>query len=96
MALYDRLRAVEEPRIPVHFTIWALRDYNLGKITLSDVATALNLNASEQTEFTTLASKLTGALPALTYIELHYTLLACQFSPASLATTALLKTRIGV
>jgi hypothetical protein len=58
MGLYERLTGVELPRIPVHAFMGALGEYERGKMTSQQVITAFNLSAGEQTEVTTLLTKI--------------------------------------
>lgn len=56
MALIERLMDLEEPRIPVHDFFAAAMEIVAGRLTVTQVKTALNLNAAAQAEFDALAA----------------------------------------
>lgn len=56
MALVERLMGLEEPKIPVHDFFAAAQEIIVGRLTVAQVKTALNLDAAGQSEFDTLAA----------------------------------------
>lgn len=58
MSLYTRLLGTTEPKIPVHAWMAALGEYERGKVTGPQIATAFNLDVAEQAEAATLYTRI--------------------------------------
>lgn len=63
--LYERLVGTQEPKIAVHQFMALLAEVERGKITAGNAASILGLDAAEQTEATTLISKIVTPLESI-------------------------------
>jgi len=94
MSLYTRLMGIDTPKISVHAFYSLMAERKRGKVTNQDVIDAFGLSAGEQTELSTLWTRINNDL--LLAAELDDVLICAEHRIAPYDTEAEVKTRLGV
>lgn len=103
MALVERLMGLEEPKIPVHDFFAAGHELVMGRLTVAQIKTALNMDASAQTEFDALVALAPTGTAALAvaqkaqFVEsLHSVFILAESGYAGYNTAANVRSKLGL
>lgn len=103
MALVERLMGTETPKIPVHDFFAACHELVMGRLTVAQIKTALNMDASAQSEFDTMVALApTGSTALATaqkaqYVEsMHSVFILAEGGYAGYNTPANVRSKLGI
>jgi hypothetical protein len=103
MALVERLIGTEPPKIPVHDFFAACHELVMGRLTVAQIKTALNMDAAAQTEFDAMVALAPYGSTALAtaqkaqYVEsMHSVFILAEGGYTGYATAANVRSKLGI